>query len=54
MVPRDKMFENFLGRSLWFNDLIKKQAAEYQTDILFQTNERSVAEFCCLILGKSR
>ena len=48
----DKMFDNFLRRSLWYNNLIKKQAAELQMNILYQTGEISVDDLCRQILEK--
>jgi hypothetical protein len=47
------MFENFLARSLWYNDLIKKQATELQMNILPQDGQTSVDELCELVLAKA-
>ncbi|HSG44256.1 MAG TPA: hypothetical protein VLA72_13995 [Anaerolineales bacterium] len=49
----EKMFENFLARSLWYNDLIKSQATELQMQILYQSGEYSVDELCQKILERS-
>jgi 2-phosphoglycerate kinase len=48
-----QMFENFLARSLWYNDLIKKQATELQMNILPQDGQTSVDELCELVLAKA-
>ena len=50
----ERMFENFLGRSLWFNNLIKEQATQYQMHILYQTGKLSVDELCQKILDTLR
>lgn len=49
----ERMLENFLARSLWYNDLIKEQATEHQMTILFQTGQKSVDELCKMVLEKS-
>ncbi len=46
----EKMLENFLARSLWYNELIREQAREFQMNILLQDGEKSVEEFCRLVL----
>ena len=46
----ERMLENFLARSLWYNDLIKEQATELQMNILLQEGEKSVEELCQLVL----
>jgi hypothetical protein len=40
----EKMLENFLARSLWYNELIREQATELQMNILLQDGERTVEE----------
>lgn len=46
----EKMVVNFLARSLWFNALIKKQAAALQMTILLQDGKRSAEELCGLVM----
>lgn len=46
----ERMLDNFLARSLWFNDLIREQATELQMNILVQGGERSVEELCQMVL----
>ncbi len=47
------MLEKFLARSLWFNDLVRREAAEFQMDILPQPGETSVDELCQMVLDSS-
>ena len=42
----ERMLQNFLGRSLWYNDLIEQQATELGLDILRQDGHRSVDVLC--------
>ena len=46
----ERMLENFLARSLWYNDLIKQQATELKMNILPQAGETSVDELCKMVL----
>jgi hypothetical protein len=46
----DRMLENFLARSLWYNDLIRQQATELQMNILPQPGDASVDDLCKMIL----
>jgi len=46
----EKMLENFLARSLWYNELIREQATELQMNILPQDGERTVEELSQLIV----
>jgi hypothetical protein len=46
----ERMLENFLARSLWYNDLIKEQASELDMNILLQTGDASVGDLCKMIL----
>jgi 2-phosphoglycerate kinase len=46
----ERMYENFLARSLWYNDLIQEQAASLQMNILPQTGDDSVDDLCNMIL----
>jgi adenylate kinase family enzyme len=48
----ERMLENFLARSLWFNDLIKEQVSELQMNILPQSGGASVNDLCNLILER--
>ena len=52
-VDPERMLDNFLARSLWYNDLIEQQASELQMNILPQDGERSVDQLCDMILAKS-
>jgi 2-phosphoglycerate kinase len=47
----ERMHENFLARSLWFNDLIKEEATSLQMNILPQTGNASVDDLCNMILN---
>ncbi len=46
-----RMFRNFMGRSLWYNNLIKAQAEALQMNILYQDGTKSVEELCQLVLA---
>ena len=46
----ERMLENFLARSLWYNNLIKEQASALQMKILPQTGNVSVDDLCKMIL----
>ena len=45
------MQENFLARSLWFNDLVRKEATEHGMNILPQAGEASVEDMCEMVLA---
>jgi len=47
---QDRMLENFISRSLWFNSWMEEQANELQMNILYQSGETSVDELCEMIL----
>ena len=49
----ERMLENFLARSIWYNDLIKQQATELQMNVLPQAGETSVDELCEMVLERS-
>ena len=49
----ERMLENFLARSLWYNDLIKEQATQHQMTILPQPGNKSVDQLCNMILERS-
>jgi 2-phosphoglycerate kinase len=42
----ERMFTNFLGRSLWHNDLIRREAAELGLRVLHQDGHTSVDALC--------
>lgn len=46
----EQMLDNFLGRSLWFNEFIQQQAAERGMPILRQTGNVSAAALCDAVL----
>jgi len=46
----ERMFGNFMSRSLWFNSLMEEQANELQMNILSQHGKTSVDELCEMIL----
>lgn len=46
------MLENFLARSLWFNDLVRREATELQMNILPQPGETSVDQLCEMVLDR--
>ena len=48
----DQMLENFLARSLWYNDLIKNEASRLGMNILTQTGTTSVDEHCNMVIAK--
>ena len=47
----ERMFTNFMGRSLWYNSLIKAQAKALRMNILYQDGTKSVEELCQLVLA---
>ena len=47
----ERMFTNFMGRSLWYNSLIEEQAKALQMNILYQDGSKSVEELCQLVLA---
>jgi len=48
-----QMLENFLARSLWYNNLIDTQATALGMNILRQTGETTVEELCKMCLADS-
>jgi 2-phosphoglycerate kinase len=42
----ERMLQNFLDRTLWYNDLIEQQASQLGLDILRQDGHRSVDVLC--------
>ncbi|MCA9914756.1 MAG: hypothetical protein KC496_15490 [Anaerolineae bacterium] len=47
----EKMFQNFMARSLWYNQFIEEEATAFGMKILRQTGDVSTEEFCEMILG---
>jgi len=47
----ERMLRNFLARSLWHNDLLRRQANELGLPVLRQDGIASVEDLCDLILG---
>jgi 2-phosphoglycerate kinase len=46
----EQMLANFLARSLWYNNLIKEQATQYQMTILPQSGDSSAGQLCDMVL----
>lgn len=46
----EQMFENFLARSLWYNNLIREEASKLQMNILPQAGDTTVDDLCNMIL----
>jgi adenylate kinase family enzyme len=49
----ERMFRNFMGRSLWYNNLIRQQADLLQMNVLFQDGTKSVDDLCEMVLASS-
>ena len=47
----EKMFQNFMGRSLWYNNLIKEEASALQMNILPQDGNQPVEALIEMVLG---
>lgn len=47
----ERMFTNFMRRSLWYNNLIETQAKAMQMNILYQDGTQSVDALCQLVLA---
>jgi 2-phosphoglycerate kinase len=47
----ERLRNNLLTRSLWYNDLIRRQATALQMNILRQPGETTVDELCQMVLG---
>ena len=52
-TDREKMFQNFMARSLWYNDLIKQEAEGQGMSVVHQEGETSVDDLCDAVLCKS-
>lgn len=46
----ERMFANFMGRSLWYNNLIKEEASALKMKILHQDGNKSVGALCKIVL----
>ena len=46
-----RTLENFLARSLWFNDLVRRQTNELGMNILPQPGDTTVDELCEMVLA---
>lgn len=46
----DKMFNTFMGRSLWYNNFVREEAKALNMPILYQTGDLSVDNLCQQIL----
>jgi 2-phosphoglycerate kinase len=46
----DRMLENFLARSIWYNDLIQGQATELRLKTIKQDGATSVEQLCDMVL----
>jgi len=49
----EKMFQNFVERSLWFNDLVRAEAEECGLNVLHQDGRSTVDDLCEVVLSKS-
>jgi len=50
----ERMFENFMARSLWFNTLMKEEASRLNMNILYQDGNKSVDDLCNMVLENSQ
>ena len=48
----ERMLQNFLARSLWYNDLIKNEAGEAGMNVLVQSGAASVDQLCTAAVAK--
>ncbi len=48
----DRMLQNFLGRSYWYNDLIEEQARRFNMPVLHQDGTKSVDELCDTVIAQ--
>lgn len=48
----EQMLQNFLGRSYWYNDLIRQETAKLDMPILVQDGSASVDDLCDLVIGQ--
>lgn len=47
----EQMLQNFLARSLWYNELIREQTSEFEMNILLQDGGKSAEELCRQVLN---
>jgi 2-phosphoglycerate kinase len=47
----ERMLQNFLARSLWYNDFIRQQATQLGMPVLYQDGLASVDALCEIALG---
>ena len=48
----DRMLHIFLGRSYWYNDLINKEATEYNMNILRQDGTVTLEDLCTKVISQ--
>lgn len=48
----EKMFRNFMARSLWYNDRIRQEAEELGMTVIHQPGDTPVEDLCDAILSK--
>lgn len=46
----ERMFQNFLGRSLWYNDLIRSEAAAHEMRVLYQDGKQTPEKLAAHVL----
>jgi len=48
------MLQNFLGRSFWYNELVRQEATELGLFILNEDGNASVEDLCALAMARVR
>ena len=48
----ERMFRNFMARSLWYNDLIRREALRFGMHLLHQDGRTSVEALCDAVLAR--
>lgn len=48
----ERVLQNFLGRSRWYNNLVREEATRHQMPILHQNGTVSVEDLCAMALEK--
>lgn len=46
----ERMHQNFMGRSLWINELLKREAMKHNMPVLEQDGTKSVDDLCAMML----
>ena len=46
----ERMLANFVARSLWFNELVRAEAAEFEMNVLYQDGTATVDDLCTAVL----